>query len=71
VNPNLVAARAFRAKLLLEIENYEGAAEAAQRALEVNPVSAEALAVLAAVRYLERDQEEFVSVLRRALRYNP
>jgi tetratricopeptide (TPR) repeat protein len=71
INPNLVAARVFRAELLLEAEEYEGARREAERALRVNPSSLEAQAVLAATRYLQGDREGFESLRRRVLEMSP
>ena len=53
--PDLVAARVFRARLELDVENFPAAEKEAQRALEVDPGSLDALALLAAVRHLRGD----------------
>ncbi len=71
VNPNLVAARVFRAELLLELEDYEEAVGEAERALDVDPASLEALAVLATARFLRGDLKRYEEARRRALRLNP
>lgn len=71
VNPNLVAAHVFLARLRLSLEDYEGAATRADKALEINPRSLEALAVLAAARYLRGDLAGFEEARRRALSLNP
>src|SRR5690606_41534234 len=59
------------AGLVVKEERYEAAAGAAERALETNPSSSGALAVLAAGRYLEDDRAAFDDVARRALERNP
>lgn len=71
VNSNFVAARAFRAELLLEAEGYQAAAREAERALDVNPSSLDALAVLAATRYLQGDRGAYEEARDRALALNP
>jgi tetratricopeptide (TPR) repeat protein len=71
VNPNLVPARVFLASLYLELESYERAAEEIEAALEVNPVSLEALTALAATRFLEGKTGEFTQLERRVLALNP
>lgn len=53
--PDLVAAHVFRARLELDVENFPAAEKEAQRALEVDPASLDALALLAAVRHLRGD----------------
>ena len=58
-NENLVGARVFKARLLLEVEDHEEARSELQRALEVNPTSLEALSVLAASHYLRGETEEY------------
>ncbi len=71
VNANFVPALTFRSELLLELENYEAAAGAAERALEVNPASLEALAALGATRYLQGNRRGYEEALGRALVLNP
>jgi len=71
VNPNLVAARIFRAELEIELENYASAEEEAQRGLAVNPRSLEALSVLAAARYMSGDSAGFEEARGKALDLNP
>ena len=58
-NENLTAARVFKARLHLEVENHDDARAELERALEVNPVSLEALSVLAASHYLRGENEEY------------
>jgi tetratricopeptide (TPR) repeat protein len=71
VNSNFVAARAFLAEQLLGIEDYAGARREAQAALRVNPVSREALPILAAAELLGGDEAAFRAVEARALARNP
>ena len=71
VNGNLVAARVFLASLYLESEDYAGAAAEIDRALAVNPASLEALAVKAAMRFLQLDQGGFDETVRQVLSHNP
>lgn len=58
-NPNSVPARAFLARVFLELERYDDALEEARRALETNPASPEALSILAAAHHLRDDQAAF------------
>lgn len=71
INPNYVEARAQKAQLLLEIEEYALAQKEAELALEVNPSSSEALAELAAIRYVTGDVKGYEGVRQRALALNP
>ncbi len=71
VNPRFVAARAFRAEQLLGLEDYEGARREAEAALQVNPVSPEALPILAAAELLSGNAAAFQAVEERALARNP
>jgi cellulose synthase operon protein C len=71
VNPHSPEARAFRAQLLLGLEDFEGAEAEAKRALDVNPASLDALAVLGAVLYLRGDRSGYDDARRRALALNP
>ncbi len=71
INPNLVAARVFRASLLAEAERYDEAARDVERALDVDPTALDALALLAAVRYLQGDRSEYESLRQRLLALNP
>ena len=71
INSHSPEARAFRGQLLLGLEDF-GAAEAeAKRALEVNPASLQALAVLGAVHFLRGDRRGYDDSRRRALELNP
>jgi tetratricopeptide (TPR) repeat protein len=71
VNPKLVSARAFLAEQLLGIEDYPGARREAEAALAVNPVSLEALPILAAAELLSGNHGAFREVEVRALARNP
>jgi tetratricopeptide (TPR) repeat protein len=71
VNPNLVPARVFRASLYAEAEQYEEAAREVERALEVDPGALDALALLAAVRYLQGDRSAYETIRQRLLALNP
>ncbi|NNE64691.1 MAG: tetratricopeptide repeat protein [Gammaproteobacteria bacterium] len=70
-NPGLVAARVFLSRLFIELEQYEEAEIEALKALEVNPVSLEALSMLAVVHYLLRDTIEFEELEKQVLALNP
>jgi tetratricopeptide (TPR) repeat protein len=70
-NPNGAGAHAFLAALLMDVEDYPGATAEAQRALNTDSTSSDALAVLAAARYLLGDKAGFESAKRRALANNP
>ncbi|HSR41335.1 MAG TPA: tetratricopeptide repeat protein, partial [Longimicrobiales bacterium] len=70
-NPGHVGARAFLARLHLELERYDEAAEEARRALEVNPASSEALSVLAALHWLTDDTASYAGVRDRFLSHYP
>lgn len=71
INPNLVPARVFRAEMLLDVEDYEGAQEELERALEVNPSSLEALSVLAGLHYVRGDERRYAEVKERVRAINP
>jgi tetratricopeptide (TPR) repeat protein len=71
VNPRYVAARAFVAEQLVGLEDFEGAREEAGKALEVNPVSPEALPILAAAAFLEGDSTSFREIEASVLARNP
>ena len=49
----------FKARLHLEVENHDDARAELEKALEVNPVSLEALSVLAASHYLRGENGEY------------
>jgi cellulose synthase operon protein C len=71
VNPHAPAARAFRAQLLLGLEDYTGAVREAGQALTVNPASLDALAVLGAAHFLRGDQRGHDDARQRALALDP
>jgi tetratricopeptide (TPR) repeat protein len=71
VNPGFVPARAFLAEQLLALEDYDSARKEVESALAVNPVSPEALPILAAAELLSGDAARFREVERRALARNP
>jgi tetratricopeptide (TPR) repeat protein len=70
-NENLTAARVFKARLHLEVENHDDARAELERALEVNPVSLEALSVLAASHYLRRENNEYRRIRDRVTALSP
>ena len=71
VNERYVPARVILASLAVSSENYEGAIREAQAALEVDPGSIDALAVLGAAHYLSGNRAGFEEARRRALARNP
>jgi tetratricopeptide (TPR) repeat protein len=71
IDPDFVEAREQRAEGLLEIEEYALAQKEAERALAINPASPDALAVLAAIKYVTGDTKGYEEVRQRALSYNP
>lgn len=71
INENSVAARVFLARLHLELENYDKALSEVERALEVDPSSPAALAVIAAIRFLQGDEAGYEAARQRALERNP
>jgi tetratricopeptide (TPR) repeat protein len=71
INPTYVEARTQRAQLLLESEENALAQKEAERALAVNSASSEALAVLAAAKYVAGDSKGYEEIRQRALALNP
>lgn len=65
-NANLVEARAYRSGLLLALEDFPAARAEAEKALAVNPSSAEALSALAAAQYVSGDLPAFTLTRQRA-----
>ncbi len=65
-NPNFPEARAYRSGLLLALEDFPAARTEAEKALAVNPSSAEALAALAAAQYVSGDLAAYVATRQRA-----
>ena len=64
VNPNLADAHAARSRLLLALEDFDGALEAARKALVANPVSVEALSARASTEYVRGDENAFAATRR-------
>tara|TARA_B100002003_G_scaffold251953_1_gene299343 strand:- start:6813 stop:9479 length:2667 start_codon:yes stop_codon:yes gene_type:complete len=62
INPNLVGARVFLSRQLLSAERFDDAIEEIKPALETNPVSLEALPILAAAHYLRGDTIGFEQI---------
>ncbi|UCG76006.1 MAG: tetratricopeptide repeat protein [Gemmatimonadota bacterium] len=70
-NPNSPVARAFLARLYLDLEDTRRAEEEARRALEANPASLEALSVLAAALYIRGDRGGYERVRQQVSELNP
>ncbi|MFQ5704858.1 MAG: tetratricopeptide repeat protein [Gemmatimonadales bacterium] len=70
INPQFTDAHVFSAKLFLETEDYDSAADAIRRALDVNSVSLEARTVEAAILYLRSD-DGFADAVAKVLALNP
>jgi tetratricopeptide (TPR) repeat protein len=70
-DPDHVEARVFQGELLLEQEDFEGAARQAEAILARHPASLPAMSVLAAARYLQGDTARYEETRKRALRENP
>ncbi len=71
VEPNLVDAHVFMARIRLDAEDLKAATDAANRALAVDSAYGPALAALAAARLLADDSTGFAGAERRALARNP
>jgi len=71
INPNLVPTRVFMARLFIELEQYSDARQEAQLALEINPISLEALTLLGVVDHLERNAEQFAAIEQQVMALNP
>ncbi|CAN5436508.1 tetratricopeptide repeat protein [soil metagenome] len=71
VNPHSVAARVFRARLLLGLEQYDSAGADVERALATNAAALDAIAMLGAVRLLTNDRRGYDDARRRALELDP
>ena len=71
MNPNYAPAHVFAAELHLDLEEYADAQREVDRALQVDPMLPEALAVRAASRYLVGDAAGFDAAKRQALAANP
>ena len=71
INPNLVDAHVFVAASHVDREDYARATEEAERALAIDSTSRDALAVLAAARYLQGDKAGFDRARSRSLIHHP
>ena len=71
VNPNLIPARVFRARLRFQAERFAEAREEAERALEIDPGSLTARTLLAAAAFLEGRDEDFAALRDAVLADNP
>ena len=71
VNTRLVDARLMLARMRLDGEHYEDAEREAARALDTDPGSPAAHALIAASRYMRDDRKGFDEASRRALERNP
>ncbi|MGH7720863.1 MAG: tetratricopeptide repeat protein [Gemmatimonadaceae bacterium] len=70
-NPSFVPGRVMLAMLQPDLEDYRQAAAEAERALQVDPTSLEALSALAAARLLQGDRAAFDDVRRRVEERSP
>ncbi len=70
-NPKLAAALVLRGMLLVELEDLDGAAQDAARALAVNPNDLDALTLQAGVRFLRGEQDAFERAQERVFAINP
>jgi tetratricopeptide (TPR) repeat protein len=71
VNDDDPDAHVLLARLSVSREDFARGEEEAERALEVDPASLEAMSMLAAARFLADDTAGFLEARRRALRLNP
>lgn len=71
VNPDYVPARALRARLLIDLEQYAEAASEATRALAIDSTAVEALAARAAAAWLSRDTSSYTATVAAARRHAP
>lgn len=71
INPSYVPALVFAAQLDLEREAYDAAEGRITKALATNPVSLEALSLLAATRWLQGDSARFREAASRISAVNP
>jgi tetratricopeptide (TPR) repeat protein len=71
INPNLAEARALRAAVYLEAEDYDQAAAELAQAFKANPRSLDAHAVRAALYFLQDRQSELAGEIKTALGINP
>ncbi len=71
INPNLVPARVFMARLFIELEQYDDARDEIAQALAINPHALDALAMLAVTHHLERAADAYARVEARVRALNP
>ncbi|MDJ0783305.1 MAG: tetratricopeptide repeat protein [Desulfosarcinaceae bacterium] len=71
INPHSAAARIVRAGLLMEDGIYDKAADQLQQALTTNSESVDALALLAAIAFLNDDNETFQGLERKIAAFSP
>ncbi|MFC1664153.1 tetratricopeptide repeat protein [Pseudomonadota bacterium] len=71
INPYFVSARVFLSRLYVELEQYAIAEKEANLALQVNPVSLEALSLLAVIYHLEGRRTDYQRIEKRILKLNP
>ena len=71
INERLVDARLMLARLRLDSEEYDDAEREATRALDIDPGSPVAHALIAASRYMRQDRKGFENASRRALERDP
>lgn len=70
-NPNYVDGHIFVASQQIESEQYDRAQETLTKALAVNPESAEAFSLAAAIHFVRGNKEEFDRNVQRVLSVNP
>ena len=71
VNPRSVPALVARAGLLTDDERYDEAVVCLQQALQINPESTDAIAILAAIAFLRDDDETFEALEKRLTAFSP
>ncbi len=71
VNPNLIPARVYQARLRFQAERFAEAREEAEKALEIDPGSLTAQTLLAAAAFLEGRDEDFAALRDGVLADNP
>ncbi len=70
-NPSYPEARIFLANQLIDSEEYDKAEAEIIKAQQINPQSAEAFSLLAAINYLRGNQDEFNKYVQKVLQTNP
>jgi cellulose synthase operon protein C len=70
-NPNYPDARIFLANQLIDSEEYDKAEAEIAKAQQINPQSAEAFSLLAAISYLRGNHDEFNKYVQKVLQTNP